>query len=154
LIAVPAGPGGGVDEAFKGPEQGGDVVVALRLGEAPVIEPMNAELRIASGEAEGDVALLQNVVGDIAFVDFPELSPFLRNVRPGDRVEMENRSLPAAQTYHRHQVPSADFTVWDQSRDESGAPIPPQRQLLVGPLMARGASGTLQSGDIAGKMIV
>ncbi|GAA5088053.1 hypothetical protein GCM10025760_09990 [Microbacterium yannicii] len=154
LIALPAGPSGGVDEAFKGPEQGGDVVVALRLGESSATEPMNAELHIASGSTQGAVALLQNVVGDLALVDFPELSPFLQQVRPGDRVDVDNSNFLAAQTYHRHQVPAPEFTVWDQFRDESGDPLYPQRDLLLGPLMARGASGALQSGDIGGKMIV
>lgn len=154
LIALPAGPSGGVDEAFKGPEQGGDVVVALRLGRSAAREPMNAELRIASGDAHGAVALLQNVIGDLAFVDFPELSPFLQRVRSGDRVDIDNSNFLAAQTYHRHQVPAPEFTAWDQFRDESGKPLYPQRDLLLGPLMARGASGTLQSGDIEGKMIV
>ena len=154
LIALPEGPSGGVDEAFKGPDQGGDVVVALRLGGSSAIEPMNAELRITSGEAEGAVALLQNVIGDLAFVDFPELSPRLQQLRPGDRVDVDNSNFLAAQTYHRHQVPAPEFTVWDQFRDDSGQPLYPQRDLLLGPLMARGASGTLQSGDIAGKMIV
>ncbi|MFH8249022.1 PKD domain-containing protein [Microbacterium sp. B2969] len=154
VFGAPAGPAGGVDEAFKGPEQGGDVVVALRLAAPPTIEPMNAELSIASGETEGSVALLQNVIGDLALVDFPELSPFLQQVRVGDHVEIDNSNFLAAQTYHRHQVPAAEFTVWDQFRDVDGTPLHPQRPILVGPLMARGASGTLQSGDIAGKMIV
>ncbi|MEU1972722.1 hypothetical protein ABZ477_13765 [Microbacterium sp. NPDC019599] len=154
LIDAPVGPAGGVDEAFKGPEQGGDVVVALRLSVPPTVEPMNAELRIASGEAEGSIALIQNVIGDVALVDFPELSPFLQHVGAGDRVEIDNSNFLAAQTYHRHQVPDPEFSVWDQFRDEEGVPLYPQRPVLVGPLMARGASGTLQSGDIAGKMIV
>ncbi|KQP70019.1 hypothetical protein ASF40_09280 [Microbacterium sp. Leaf288] len=154
LIPLPAGPSGGVDEAFKGPEQGEDVVVALRLDTSSAIDPMNAELRVESGDAEGSVALLQTVRDGIALVDFPELSPFLQQLRPGDRVEVDNSNFLAAQTYHRHQVPAPEFTVWDQFRDESGEPLFPQRPLLLGPLMAQGASGTLQSGDIAGKMIV
>lgn len=154
LLKGSLGPSGGVDEAFKGPEEGGGAVVALRLSHAPSAAPMNAELHVTSGSAEGRVALLQNVIGDVALVDFPELSPFLQDIQAGDEVVIDNSNLLAAQTYHRHQVPDPEFSVWDQFRDETGAPIYPQRDVLLGPLMAQGASGTLQSGDIAGKMIV
>ena len=154
LINEPVGPSGGVDEAFKGPVQGSDLVVALRLHDPLPMDPMNAEITMVTGAAEGSTALLQRVNGDVAVIDFPELSPFLADVAIGDEVSIDNSNFLAAQTYHRHQVPDADFTVWDQFRDANGRPLYPQRDLLLGPLMARGASGSIQSGDIAGKMIV
>jgi hypothetical protein len=67
---------------------------------------------------------------------------------------LDNSSFLAAQTYHRHQVPGPEYAVWDQFRDADGAPLRPQRPMLLGPLMTQGASGTVPSGRITGKMIV
>ena len=76
-------------------------------------------------------------------------------IRPGDAVEVDNSGFLAAQTYHRHQVPDNDqFPVWDQFRNPDGSPIYPQRPLILGPLFAAGAAGTVQSGRFEGKMIV
>jgi hypothetical protein len=69
-------------------------------------------------------------------------------------VTVDNRGYLAVQTYHRHQVPGPDYPVWDQFRRPDGTPIYPQRALLLGPLFAEAASGTVQSGRFAGKMIV
>ncbi|MEN2739642.1 hypothetical protein ABCS02_17765 [Microbacterium sp. X-17] len=154
LLGETTGPAGGVDEAFKGPQIGDDVMVAFRVADAPHVDPSNSILTALDGEAEGVRANLQRIDGDLAFVDFPDLYPGLKKLRVGDKVKVDNSNFLAAQTYHRHQVPGAEFTVWDQFRDTSGAPTYPQRDLLVGPLMTRGASGALQSGDIEGKMIV
>ena len=47
-----------------------------------------------------------------------------------------------------------DFAVWDQFRNPDGAPIYPQRPLVLGPLFAAAAAGTVQTGRFEGKMIV
>ncbi|MGO4373290.1 hypothetical protein AB4Z21_21495, partial [Paenibacillus sp. MCAF20] len=60
----------------------------------------------------------------------------------------------ALQTYHRHQVPTSDFYVYDQFRDENGQPLYPQRNVLIGPSVAYSAAGSVQSGRFEGKMIV
>ena len=68
---------------------------------------------------------------------------------------MDNSGFLAAQTYHRHQVPeTADYPVWDQFRNADGSPLYPQRPLVLGPLFAAAAAGTVQSGRFEGKMIV
>jgi hypothetical protein len=70
-------------------------------------------------------------------------------------VHIDNSGYLAAQTYHRHQVPeTGDFAVWDQFRHPDGTPIYPQRPLLLGPLFAAAAAGTVQTGRFEGKMIV
>jgi hypothetical protein len=76
------------------------------------------------------------------------------SLRPGDAVVVDNTGFLAAQTYHRHQVPSPDFTVWDQFRNPDGSPLYPQRPLILGPLFAAAAAGTVQTGAFEGKMIV
>ena len=79
--------------------------------------------------------------------------PITAGINEGDDVEIDNAVYLATQTYHRHQVPSPDFYVWDQYL-AGGEPIYPQRPEVVGPRFARGASGSAQSGRFAGKMIV
>jgi hypothetical protein len=76
-------------------------------------------------------------------------------LEPGDAVEIDNGGYLAAQTYHRHQVPeTSDFPVWDQFRNPDRSPIYPQRPLILGPLFAAAAAGTVQTGRFEGKMIV
>ena len=63
------------------------------------------------------------------------------------RSRIDNSGYLAAETYHRHQVPEdGDFAVWDQFRNPDGSPIYPQRPLVLGPLFAAAAAGTVQSG--------
>ena len=49
---------------------------------------------------------------------------------------------------------TADYPVWDQFRNTDGSPTYPQRPLVLGPLFAAAAAGTVQSGPFEGKMIV
>ncbi|WP_433832655.1 hypothetical protein ACQP2E_16695 [Actinoplanes sp. CA-015351] len=139
---------GGVDEAFKGANSGQDVVVAVRLARTPDVATQGAELILADGAR----VRLKGVHDDLAVIDMPDLSDV--KVAPGDTVEIDNSNFLAAQTYHRHQVPDAEFTVWDQFRDEQGAPLLPQRPMQLGPMFAAGAAGSVQSGRITGKMII
>ena len=56
-------------------------------------------------------------------------------------MRIDNSNFLAAQTYHRHQVPDASYTNYDQFRGADGKPIYPQRKMLLGPLFAAGAAG-------------
>ena len=58
----------------------------------------------------------------------------------------------AAQSYHRHQVPTPDFYVWDQFRGIDGKPLEPQRKMLIGPVVT--GAGSVQSGRFKVKMII
>jgi hypothetical protein len=91
--------------------------------------------------AAGDVVLLAN-------------TQHLPDIAPGDAVELDNSAYLALQTYHRHQVPSPDYTVWDQFRGPDGKPLYPQRAKLLGPLFAFNGGGALQTGKFSGKMIM
>jgi hypothetical protein len=76
-------------------------------------------------------------------------------LQPGDSVIVDNSGFLAAQTYHRHQVPeTTEYPVWNQFRNPEGLPMYPQRPLMLGPLFAAAAAGTVQSGRFEGKMIV
>ena len=76
----------------------------------------------------------------------------VKAVKAGDQVVLDNSDFLAAQYYHRHQVPSPDFYVWDQFRGPDGKPLEPQRKMLIGPLVT--GAGSVQSGRFKGKMIM
>ncbi|MEU0741215.1 Tat pathway signal sequence domain protein [Streptomyces sp. NPDC006134] len=146
---------GGVDEAFKGPGGGGDAVVALRLTRVPPTGTLGAELTATTGEAAGSGLRLKGIWRDLAVVDMPGAEPHVPpGLRPGDTVRVDNSNFLAAQTYHRHQVPGPEYAAWDQYRDATGAPLPPQRPFLLAPLFAAAAAGHVPTGEFAGKMIV
>jgi hypothetical protein len=160
VLGLPVGslPGqarGGVDTAWRSSGQPAPPVpVAVRLSHAPDVEVQGAELLVTSGSAAGARFILLSVVDDIA-VFGPAPSASLVQVGPGDTVVVDNSGFLAAQTYHRHQMPEGDeYPVWDQFRNADGSPMYPQRPLVLGPLFAAGASGTVQSGRYQGKMIV
>ncbi|WP_433862546.1 hypothetical protein [Streptomyces sp. L7] len=117
------GPAGGVDEAFKGSQAGGDVIVAVRLAEMPRIDPANAVLTVLDGAAAGTRANLKRVSDDgLAIIDFPDLYPVLRDLQPCDRIIIDNSNFLAAQTYHRHQVPPPNSRSGTSSVTRMAAP--------------------------------
>ncbi|MET0490125.1 MAG: hypothetical protein ABW143_07815 [Acidimicrobiales bacterium] len=145
--------GGQVDTAWRGADGPPSVPVAVRLSSAPEGEILGADLVVTSGVAAGARLLLVDVLADIA-VFGPGDRDVIARLQPGDAVEVDNRGFLAAQTYHRHQVPTPDFAVWDQFRNPDGTPVYPQRPLILGPLFAAAAAGTVQTGRFEGKMIV
>jgi hypothetical protein len=145
---------GGVDTAWRGSGDPSVAPVAVRLSTPPDVEVHGGELLVVSGSAAGARVILLSVVDDIA-VFGPAPFDTLAQVRPGDSVVVDNSGFLAAQTYHRHQVPEGpDYPVWDQFRNPDGSPLYPQRPLVLGPLFAAAAAGTVQSGRFEGKMIV
>ncbi|WP_258803656.1 hypothetical protein [Pseudarthrobacter sp. NS4] len=148
------GPRGGVDQAFRGTQTTHEQVTAVRLSSNAPINTQNAELVVTSGQAKGTRIFLDHVEADLATIGNPEAGLLLDVLKRGDTVQIDNSNILAAQTYHRHQVPGPEYTVWDQYRKPDGSPIYPQRPFLIGPVLAKGASGTLQTGKFEGKMIV
>ena len=143
---------GGADDAWRGSDKRKETI-AVRLETAPAVDPQAAELVVETGGAAGERLVVLEVVGDVA-VFGPANPAVLARLNIGDQVTVDNSGFLAIQTYHRHQVPGPEFVAWDQFRDASGAPLYPQRPVLVGPLFAAGAAGTVQRGEFAGKMIV
>ncbi|MVM33740.1 hypothetical protein GO755_27125 [Spirosoma sp. HMF4905] len=146
---------GTADAAWKAiGEKGGTMPVAFQLDSPlPAVQFLGGELIIKSGAAAGKTLLLTQIAGDKVVLGTNDLK-LLAQIKSGDEVQVDNSNFLAAQTYHRHQVPGKDYPVWDQFRDATGKPIYPQRPMLIGPLMAMGATGTLQSGKFKGKMIL
>jgi hypothetical protein len=150
----PGQAGGGVDTAWRGSRDAVPVPVAVRLSSAPPIDIRGADLSVLTGAAAGATVGLLSVVDDVA-VFGPGADATIVLIRPGDTVTIDNSGYLAAETYHRHQVPEGgDFEVWDQFRNADGAPLYPQRPVVLGPLFAAAAAGTVQSGRFEGKMIV
>ncbi|HTU39674.1 MAG TPA: hypothetical protein VMF35_16860 [Acidimicrobiales bacterium] len=145
---------GAVDTAWRDAGDPVPVPVAIRLSSAAPGDVEGADLLVRSGEAEGARVGLLSVRGDVVILG-PGDPESVLGIRPGDAVEVDNSGFLAAQTYHRHQVPETDdFPVCDQFREPDGTPMYPQRPLILGPLFAGAAAGTVQNGRFEGKMIV
>ncbi|MCE7798852.1 PKD domain-containing protein [Sphingobium sufflavum] len=146
---------GGVDNAFKAPQGAAATrIVAVRLtGSPPKVDFVGGDLFIHSGKLAGQRLTLARIVGDIAVFGVVDDS-LVAQLAAGDKVSVDNSNFLAMESYHRHQVPSADFKVWDQFRTADGKPVYPQRPMLLGPLFVRATAGSLQTGKFEGKMIV
>lgn len=157
-LAVERMPGqskGTADKAWqKMQEQAGTIPVAFQLaGAPPAIDFLGGDLIIKTGAAAGKTLSLRKIQGDVVIVGVAD-PRVLSAIKSGDEVQVDNSNFLAAQTYHRHQMPDRDFYVWDQFRDADGKPIYPQRPMLLGPIFAANASGTVQTGKFQGKMIL
>ena len=145
---------GGVDTAWRRAEGAALPPVAVRLSGTPRVDVRGADLFVLSGAAAGARIGVLSVIDGVA-VFGPGTVASIGQLQPGDAVRVDNSGYLAAETYHRHQVPAdGDFAVWDQFRDADGSPRFPQRPLLLGPLFAAAAAGTVQTGRFEGKMIV
>lgn len=135
-------------------DSAGEMPAAVKLEEMPPGNIQGNTMTLTSGDAAGHVLYISGVVGDLVMVGFGE-EHFreLLKMKAGDEVLIDNGTYLAAQTFHRHQVPSPDYYVWDQFL-VGGRPVYPQRPALLGPRFARYAMGSVQTGRFAGKMIV
>lgn len=151
-------PRGGVDTAWKELQgkSGANVPVAFELKSVPVKDPGSAKLVVTSGAAAGKTLTIGTIIGNIVTISagMGDQSAIIAAIKPGDGVRIDNSIYLAAQTYHRHQVPGADYPVWNQFKGPDGKPLYPQRPMLVGPLITAGGAGSVQSGKFVGKMIV
>ena len=97
--------------------------------------------------------MVTGVVGDLLMLGFGgEQIPTLEAIEVGDAVEIDNSDYLAAQTYHRHQNPAAEYAVWDQYRAADGTLRYPERPLVKGYDQV-GKGNSWQSGRFAGKML-
>ena len=143
-----------MDTAWRGPEDATLPPVAVRLSGTTRVDVRGADVFVLSGAAAGARIGVLSVTEGVA-VFGPGSMEAIALLQPGDAVRVDNSGYLAAETYHRHQVPEdGDFAVWDQFRNADGSPRFPQRPLLLGPLFAAAAAGTVQTGRFQGKMIV
>lgn len=129
--------------------------VALELADMPPdVGFIGGDLYILSGESKGKRIALLGLNGKVAMLGVVADLAALAKLKPGDEVRVDNSNFLAAQTYHRHQVPDASYTNYDQFRRADGQPIYPQRKMLLGPMFAAGAAGGVPSGKFNGRIIV
>ena len=126
---------------------------ALRLETLPDGNLQGAAVVVRSGGAAGHQFYIAGVVRGAVMVGFGQ-GHFhaMAALRPGDEVFVDNSIYLATQTYHRHQIPAAEYYAWDQYKGPDGKPLYPQRPLLPGQEVQTG--GATQSGRFNGKMIV
>jgi hypothetical protein len=126
----------------------------LQLESIPEGSLQGVTVTLTSGDAAGHSLHIAGAFGNLLFIGFGEAHfQALTKIKAGDEVELDNANYLAVQTYHRHQVPSSDYYVWDQFK-AAGKPIYPQRPALISPRYMRYAAGSIPTGRFAGKMIV
>ncbi len=127
--------------------------VAFELeGTPPNVGFLGGDLFILSGVSKGKRIALRMLKDDLVTLGVVDLAAIAR-IKPGDEVRVDNSNFLAAQTYHRHQVPDASYPVYNQFRGADGKPLYPQRKMLLAPMFAKGAAGTVPTGKFTGKII-
>jgi len=124
------------------------IPAAFQLADTPKGELKGATLTVKSGVGKDQKLSISSHVGDLVTIGVGNSNAFkvANSIKPGDEVEIDNSIYLAIQTYHRHQVPDPQFTVWDQFRGPDGKAIYPQRPLRL-------QTGGEQSARFEGKMI-
>ena len=110
---------------------------ALRFAELPADlaegRLQGAFLTPTSGAAAGQRLMITGVLDGLVMLGFGGMSiPVLETIQVGDTVEIDNSDYLAAQTYHRHQDPGPEYSVWDQFKAADGSHLYPVRPLLRG----------------------
>ena len=132
----------------------GELPAVVNFEKMPEGHLQGNTMTLTSGVVAGQVLYISGVVNDLVKVGFGgDNFKALANMQAGDEVVIDNGPYLAVQTFHRHQVPSSDFTAWDQFK-VAGKSICPQRSVLLGPRFDLYGMGANQTGRFAGKMIV
>jgi hypothetical protein len=129
---------------------------AIQVKNMPKGSLLGASIIMKSGSAAANVFSVSSVRDDFISIGFElEQYSLISAIKVGDEVQIDNSVYLAAQTYHRHQVPSPDYVGFNQFRGPDGKPLYPQRPRLLGPDYNRGNSGcSSHSGWFTGKMIM
>ena len=105
---------GGVDTAYKGPPGEADKVVGFRLVTMPPpVYFLGGDLMVRSGASQGKRLMLARLAGDVVMLGFTDAKA-VAAIKPGDEVTVDKSNFLAMETYQRHQVPCADFHIWDK----------------------------------------
>lgn len=126
------------------------------LDAVPARDFADAHLVITQGEHAGESVPIAGIDGHTLSFSMATNAILLGSINIGDPVRIDNSWTLAMQSYGRHQVPPPDagLYAWDQYRDASGAPIYPQREMLLGPVGADATAGRPYTGNIQGKVLV
>lgn len=127
--------------------------VAVQLEKVPVNKSSAYDLIVNTGAATGKKINMQWIDGNIVILTIGN-NDAVKELKVGDELKFDNSNILAVSYYHRHQVPGDDYYVYNQYKDADGKAIYPQRQMLLGPIFAAAASGSVPKGKFDGKMIV
>jgi len=130
--------------------------MAVELSSVPTGDLTGFDLILTDGEAAGGVIPINSVKGNTVIVGlgFGSDPAVLDAIESGDTARVDNSWFLAYETYNRHQVPGRDEYGFDQYRGPDGAPLYPQRDILVAHKAGQLANGGRLTGDFNGKMIV
>lgn len=127
---------------------------AVTLSADPGHDCANAHLVVLSGAAAGASLPLAASEGATLHPIATSDPAAMAALAPGDAVRVDNAWALALETYHRHQVPpEREYYGWDQFRDANGVPVPPQREVLVGPAGTANSAGGVITGEVHGKVL-
>lgn len=115
-------------------------------------------MTVKTGKAAGKKAQIKKIEDNRVYLKdgfgMDNIGEILKLIEVGDELHLDNSDYIAIQTYHRHQMPRADYLAWDQYRDKDGKPFYPQRAFLLGPTISGNGTGVEQNGLINGKVIL
>jgi len=131
----------------------GDAPVAVQMGKVPDNKSTAYDLIVNSGAVMGKKLNMQWIDGNIVILTIGN-NDAIKELKVGDELKFDNSNILAVSYYHRHQVPGDDYYVYNQYKDAEGKAIYPQRPMLLGPMFAAAASGSVPIGKFDGKMIV
>nr|WP_314464746.1 hypothetical protein [uncultured Clostridium sp.] len=118
----------------------------------------HCRLRVMSGKAAGKEQPIESFEDGVIVIssafDGQNSGNALEGLAVGDQVMLDNSDYLAMQTFPHHQVPDASYYTYDQYRKEDGTPKYPQLPMLVAPIIATAAGGSVPNGKINGKIIV
>ena len=132
------------DTTVKTTGEGNELVLGLE----PSKDLLNGDLILTDGPKAGQSVVITEINGNKVKV----VSAL--GITAGTAVRLDNSWAVALQYYSRHQVPTSHQYGWDQYGKKDGAPLYPQRGVLIGPILNASSAGSVASGRFHGKMIM
>ncbi|MGN1022185.1 MAG: hypothetical protein ACI4OJ_01695 [Lachnospiraceae bacterium] len=149
-----------VDNSWQNVISHSGEIPELLVDEVPEDEDALTHCRIIvlTGEAAGQSCDIDTIQGRVIRLSGVSVSwtheiP-LKGLRAGDQIRIDNSDYIAMQTFQRHQVPDASYTVYDQYRNPDGSPKYPQLPTLLSPIIAKNGAGKDLTGDVHGKIFL
>lgn len=151
----------GTDDAWqKMLADGGSA--SLEVTEVPQGENLflrGLDMTFLTGAAKGKKLRVGGITGNRLAIGMSygvdDVQDVLGSIQPGDEILLDNSDYIAIQTYHRHQVPDdLSFHAFDQYRNADGTPALPQRPMVISYGFTAGGCGSVQDGQVQGKVIV
>lgn len=151
----------GTDDAWqKMMSSGGEASVEVDiLPEGDDLFLRGVDIHILSGDARGKKIRLKEIREErlIPGSSFgaDDMGSVIASLQPGDELLLDNSDYIAIASYHRHQVTEdRSFPCFEQYRDENGTPVYPQRSSVISFGFTAGGCGSVQDGQIQGKVII